>query len=334
MPEMSIVIPVYNEERYIQKCLDSILSSAYPREKLEIILVDGNSRDRTVEILTEYAQKYSCIKILHNPSRHTPISMNIGIKASHGSYICILSAHAQYDKRYFIDLQKHIKVLDADCIGGVLLTDVKNKNVCSCSIKSVLQHQFGVGNAMFRTGTREIIAVDTVAFGCYKKSVFEEYGLFDERLIRNQDIEMNKRITNGGGKIYLVPDVQCTYYARETFSALAKNSYKNGYWNLLTAYYTKSLKSLSPRHFIPLLFLLSLLLPLLFSLFVPELGWIALGSLLSYLSLVIIISLKMKNSFNSLFYLIGSFIILHISYGWGSLIGLFGIIKKFIKGKD
>lgn len=193
-------------------------------------------------------------------------------------------------------------------------------------------HKFGVGNALFRTGCDEVTEVDTVAFGCYRKSAFDMYGLFDEKLIRNQDIELNKRILNAGGKIYLIPDVGCTYFARESFIPLAKNQYQNGFWNILTAYYTKTLHSLSLRHFVPLIFVLSLIVPSLFFFVFPKILWIALLSLSSYLSLVIIISIRLKNSANSMVYLIMSFLTLHFSYGSGSLMGIFSVIKKYIKG--
>jgi len=219
-----------------------------------------------------------------------------------------------------------------------LLTKVKNANKKSNSIKEILSHKFGVGNADFRTGGLAVKEVDTVAFGCYSKESFGKYGLYDERLIRNQDIELNKRIINGGGKIYLIPNVTCTYYARENFIDLAKNNFDNGKWNILTAYYTITLSSLSLRHFIPLLFLLSLLVPLLLSIFIPKLVYISLLSMSSYFTLVIIVSFKLRDNQNSYLYLIMSFFILHLSYGMGSLMGIFSlgkkfIINKFIKGK-
>ena len=333
MSKVSIIIPCLNEEKYITSCMESILVSDIDRENIEILFVDGESEDRTIDIISTYMQKYSFVKLLKNTKKFTPISMNIGIEASSGEYIFILSAHAKYTKEYFSTLVKECEVLNADCTGAVLVTDVKNKNRKSNAIKDVLTHKLGVGNASFRTGSHEIKAVDTVAFGCYRRGTFKKYGLYDERLIRNQDIELNKRIVNGGGKIYLIPDVQCTYYARENFTALAKNNYANGYWNILTAYYTKLLRSLSLRHFVPLVFLLSLLLPLLFSLLYPSVYWVSVFSLVSYLSLVIMISIKMQNSSNSIFNLISSFLTLHISYGLGSLMGMFGIINKYIKGE-
>ena len=327
---ISIIIPCLNEANYIASCIDSIIHSNI--DNFELILVDGGSNDNTVDIIKKYQNKYPVIKLFYNPKKFTPISMNIGIEASKGEYIFIISAHAEYQDNYFMSLVKELKRLNANCVGGVLNTEVKNKNKKSNSIKKILTHKFGVGNADFRTGGDEVKEVDTVAFGCYTKETFDTFGLYDENLIRNQDIELNKRIINGGGKIYLIPSVRSTYYARETFFSLAKNNYANGYWNILTAYYTKTLNSLSLRHFIPLVFVLSLFLPIFLSLFIPKLGWLSLLSLSSYLALVIIISLKLRKAENSFFALVGSFLILHLSYGWGSLVGMFFTIKKYIKG--
>ena len=332
MINISIVIPCRNEEAYITDCVESILSSNIDKRSTEVIFVDGNSSDRTVEMILAYQKEYPFITVISNSKRYTPIGMNLGISLSKGAYIFVLSSHAKYEKTYFSELRRYAEELQADCVGAVLITEVKNKNLKSNAIKEVLSHKFGVGNASFRTGTDHITEVDTVAFGCYKKETFDTYGLFDERLLRNQDIELNKRIVNNGGKIYLVPDVTCTYYSRENFKDLAKNSYANGYWNILTAYYTKQVSSLSLRHFIPLLLVLSLILPALFSPFLPYLVWLAYILLGSYLVLVIIISFRIKNSSNSIWFLIPSFLVLHLSYGWGSLMGTFSVISKYIKG--
>jgi len=332
MINISIIIPILNEEIYIKNCIESIINSDYNKINMELILVDGGSSDMTVAIVEEYQERYSSIKLLHNPKKFTPISMNIGIEASEGEYIFIISAHAEYQSEYFTILVEEIKRLDANCVGGILSTKVKNSNPKSNSIREILTHHFGVGNSDFRTGGAEVKEVDTVAFGCYNKETFEKYGLYDERLIRNQDIELNKRIINGGGKIYLIPSVKANYYARENFKDLIKNNFSNGKWNILTAYYTKTINSLSLRHFIPLIFILSLILPIFLSFININFLWLTILSLGSYLALVIMISIKLVNSKNSFFYLVSAFLTLHLSYGFGSLVGIFSTIKK-LKGK-
>jgi len=331
LTSISIIIPILNEEKYIKKCLDSIIDSDYPKDSMEVLLIDGGSQDKTIEIIKTYQQKHSFFKLLHNPQKIVPVAMNIGIKKAQGEYIIRLDAHSSYPKEYFSKLIEYHYKLNASNVGGIVKTDVKNKTIKANSIKLVLSHPLGVGNSDFRVGVDEVKEVDTVPFGCYPKSVFKKYGLYDERLVRNQDIELNKRIINGGGKIYLVPDIECTYYARENFKDLSKNNFSNGKWNILTAYYTKTLNSLSLRHFIPLVFVLSLVFPLLLALININFLWIIVLSLSSYLALVIMLSLKLRENSNSFLYLVGSFLTLHLSYGFGSLVGIFSILKKIMK---
>ncbi|MCF6245175.1 MAG: glycosyltransferase family 2 protein [Sulfurovum sp.] len=333
MIKISVIIPCLNEEKYIMACLESILEAEYSHERMEIFVVDGMSEDDTRKIVKEYQDKYKFIHLIDNFKRIPPVAMNMGIKKAKGEFIVRLDAHALYPANYFSELIKWHQELNAQNVGTAIATEVKNKNKKSLAIKEVLSHGFGVGNSDFRTGIKEIKEVDTVPFGCYKKEAFETYGYYDERLVRNQDIELNKRIVNAGGKIYLIPDVQCTYYARENFTELAKNQYQNGFWNILTAYYTKTLNSLSVRHFIPLLFVLSFIVPLCISLIFPQVLWLSFFSLVSYLSLVIIISIKLKNNSNSIVYLMLSFLTLHLSYGLGSFVGIFSVMNKYIKGK-
>lgn len=325
---LSVIIPIYNEEKYIHNCLQSIINQDYDKEDLEVLFVDGLSNDATRTIILQYAQQYFYIHLLDNPHRIVPYAMNTGIENAKGDIIMRLDAHTSYDKQYFSTLTKYLYEYHADNIGCVCRTDVLNKTPKSTAICAVLQHPFGVGNSSFRTGTQHMMEVDTVPFGCFRRDVFDRFGLYNTLLVRNQDIELNKRIRNGGGKILLIPEALCTYYARETFSGIAKNNYLNGLWNLLTVKITQQFSSLSLRHFIPLLFLLSLILPLIGFVFYKPLILLSIISLCLYLTFLCItcisISLHKKCHFG---YLLQAFIVIHFSYAIGSLAGIFKNIK-------
>ena len=264
---LSVIVPIYNEEKYIAKCIDSILEQDFPKDELEIILADGMSQDCTREIVAKYTAKYPFISLIDNPKRIAPWAMNLAVKEAKGDVIMRLDAHAIYEKNYFSALVRALKVYDADNVGAVCRTDVLNKTPKTLAIREVLSNKFGVGNSTFRTGISGVQEVETVPFGCWKREVFEKYGMYDVRLVRNQDIELNKRIIRGGGRIVIVPDTYCTYFARENYHELAKNNYGNGKWNILTVYYTKEMRSLSVRHFVPLAFVLSLIVPILVGVF-------------------------------------------------------------------
>lgn len=320
---ITIICPIYNEEKYIAKCIESIMQQDFPKDKLEVLFVDGMSKDRTREIINLYLPKCPYIRVLDNPMKIVPYAMNKGILEAKGEVIIRIDAHTIYEKNYFSTLVKRLYDLGADNVGAVCKTDVLNKNSKTLAIREVLSNRFGVGNSIFRTGIDRVMEVDTVPFGCWRREVFDKYGLYDVRLVRNQDIELNKRILRGGGKIFIVPDTYCTYLARETFSGLAKNNFGNGKWNILTVYFTKQFDSLSLRHFIPLIFVLSLVIPTLLSTIFLPLILFSLLSLLAYILLLGSVSLKLSITKRlNFFYLLISFIVLHVSYGWGSFMGL------------
>jgi len=326
---VSIILPCRNEEKYIEKCIQSLINNQSPDFQLEILIIDGMSTDKTVEIATNYCRQFSFIKLLHNADKTVPYAMNLGIVHAEGDFIVRVDAHASYPENYISTLVNNLISLDADNVGFPCKTDVLTKNRKTLAIREVLSNRFGVGNALFRIGIEKVTQADTVPFGCYKKSVFTRFGLYDTRLARNQDIELNKRIIRGGGKIYLLPNLECVYYARETFSAIAKNNYNNGLWNILTVKYTNRMASLSLRHFIPLCFILSLILPLFLSFLYLPLLWIAVWSSSHYLGLLTIICTRLAiNKKLNFFYLLWSFIVLHFSYGFGSLIGIFKPAKR------
>lgn len=323
---LSVIVPIYNEEKYIAKCIESIVGQDYPKDDLEVLLVDGMSRDKTRDIVAEYIQKYPFLRLIDNPEKIVPYAMNKGIAEAKGDIIMRLDAHATYETNYFSAIVRRLKEYDAENVGCVCRTDVLNKTPKTLAIREVLSNRFGVGNSAFRTGIDGVKDVDTVPFGCWPRRVFEKYGLYNTKLVRNQDIELSKRIINGGGKIIIIPDTYCTYMARETFADLAKNNFGNGKWNMLTVYYTKQMKSLSLRHFIPLLFVLGLIIPTLVGLFWHPALWLTAFVPLVYLLGLGTVSAKLSITKKlNFFYLLWSFITLHCSYGWGSLMGLLSL---------
>ena len=328
--KVSVVIPCLNEEKHIETCIRSILENGYPKEFLEIIVIDGMSSDKTVSILKKMQSEFNQIELLVNTKKITPISLNIGLNHASNAYVLIASAHSSFDKNY---IQALINALtntpDAIGVGGPMKTLVKNETPTSCAIQEILQHRFGVGNSTFRTGSSEKIAVDTVPFGLYKRESLVAIGGYNERLIRNHDMELSKRLSDSGGKIYLIPETSCNYFARESYTQLASNNYKNGKWNLLTVFITRRFSSLSLRHFIPMLFILSLIVPSFLSLLFFPFAYLTILSILMYLLGIMYFSYTIKSNKTTFFHLFIGFLSLHFSYGAGSLVGLLSI--PFIK---
>lgn len=324
---VSVICPIYNEEKYITKCIDSIIEQDYPKEDLEILFVDGMSTDRTREIVANYQANYPFIHLLDNPNKIVPYAMNIGIKAASGEIIIRLDGHALYPNDYFSQIVEwHKKLPDAWNVGGVCDTKVVNSTPDSEAIAMVMSDKFGVGNSTFRTGTdADYIKVDTVPFGAYKAFVFDKIGLYNEQLVRCQDIELNKRIAHAGGSIYMVPSIHCTYIPRDNYKAFARNRYLTGFWVIKTCFITKTTKNLGLRHFIPAAFVLSLLIPLLLGFIWWPLALISPFIALLYSTIMLVHSIQIKNSKTNIASLFKAFWCIHTSYGWGSLKAL---VKK------
>ena len=330
---ISIIIPIRNEEKYINECIDSILNFDYPKEFLEVIFIDGMSEDKTISIIESYSKKYSYINVLKNEKKTVPVAMNLGIKKAKGEYICRLDAHANYPKDYLSKLLDWSQKLDADNVGAVCITNIKSNTNKAKAIQFVMSDKFGVGNSLFRVGVTEPLEVDTVPFGFYKKEIFDKIGLYDERLIRAQDLELNKRLKKYDGKIYLIPDVKCTYYPRENYKAFFKNRFETGRWVMLSSYFTNNLGSISIRHMVPLFFSLSLIFSFLFGVFVKEFLYLFGFILIGYSTTLFLRALKIKKNFILAFNILIGYFVLHFSYGLGSMKGIAEIVREKLSQK-
>lgn len=320
--EVSIIIPCCNEERYIGKCLDSIINNDYSKDSLEVLVLDGMSEDRTRAIVEHYADSYPFIRLIDNPRRIVPSAMNIGIKQSQGAIMLRMDAHSTYRKDYISNCVKNLSELDADNVGGVWVTVPGKDSMVAKSISLALSHPFGVGNAHFRIGLKEAQIVDTVPFGCYRKNVFERIGLYNEHLVRNQDIELNLRLRKAGGKIFLSPDIVSYYYARSTLSALARNNFRNGYWVIYSTRFADL--PFSARHLVPLAFVSAMIGSLGLSILFNPVIYLFLAVAGSHTAANLVFSFRTARGKElSLFpFLVPTFLLLHLSYGLGSLWGI------------
>lgn len=331
---ISLIIPCHNEEKYIARCLNSVIEQDYPTDNLEILVVDGMSKDKTIQVVENYRKKFLSIKILKNPNKTTPYAFNLGIKYSKADIIMIMSAHSTLEKDYISKCLKYLYKHNVGNVGGIWITLPGDDTIIAQSIALTLSHPFGVGNAYFRTGSEEPKYVDTVPFGCYRKEVFKKIGFFNEKLIRNQDLEFNLRLKKAGGKILLVPDIVSYYYSRSTLRALAKNNFSNGFW---VVYSTKFAKvPFSVRHLIPFFFVLSVCGSLILSFIYRPFIYLFVLVFVAYLISNILFSLgiSFKKGFKYFIPVILSFATLHFSYGFGSIWGLIklagGRLKKLI----
>ena len=226
-PLVSILVPVRNEERYIERCLYAIAAQDYPRDRIEVLVVDGMSGDRTRELVMRFAAESTLdVRVLDNPRRLPAAALNIGLREAHGSLIMRVDGHAAPAPDYLRRCIAALEANDAECAGGVL--ENEGETYVGRAIAAAMSSRFGVGSAAFRTGGKAG-DVDTVAFGVYRADVFPEIGGFDETIDRGEDDEFNYRLRDAGGRIVLVPEARVTYTVRGDFVSLVRQYFGYGH---------------------------------------------------------------------------------------------------------
>lgn len=322
---LSVICPIYNEESRIEECILSILAQDYPKEDLEVLFVDGQSSDRTRDIIANYMLNYSFIKLLDNPKRIAPAALNIGIRASSGDIIMRLDAHAKYPANYFSLLVSKLKESGADNVGGVCRTlPAKDTSVCR-AIAHAMSSPFGMGNSYFRIGSDHEMWVDTVPFGCFKREIFDKIGLFDEELVRNQDDEFNGRIIKNGGRILLLPEVVVDYFARDSLTKTAKMFFQYGLFKPLVNH--KLQKPTTLRQFIPPLFFAGLIAGGLLSVFSKTILWIFVSVIVLYVLCCFVFGRNRERVWPDVLWMPFTFSAIHLSYGCGYWVGILKMIS-------
>jgi glycosyltransferase involved in cell wall biosynthesis len=322
LQRVTVILPSRNEASHISACLDSIIASAHPPERLEVLVVDGMSNDGTREIVERYTASHPRIRMLDNPGRIASTALNIGIRAATGDVIVRMDGHVIYPPEYIPRLVDALLADGADNVGGCLVTLPADGSAVAQAIAIAMAHPFGVGNAHFRIGAREARDVDTVAFGCFRRNLFQRIGMFDEDLVRNQDDEFNHRIIARGGRVRLIPDVACYYYARGSLRQAARMFYQYGALKPLVA--RKVGRIMTFRQLVPAMFVATLFGAALGALIWPPLAYAAAAIAAAYLVCVGACAVPVVRSHGIRCALALAVVlpVIHLSYGFGFLRGL------------
>lgn len=229
-PDLTIVMPVRNEGAFMATSLDAVLAQDYPG-RLEVLVADGASEDGTDAVIADRARADPRVTLVPNPDRIVSCGLNRAIATATGELVLRVDGHCTIPPDYARVCVARLLAEDSACVGGQLRT--VGSTPVARGIALAQASPAGVGNATFRTGAAEVVEVDTVAFGVYRRDHLRALGGFDEDLVRNQDDELNLRVRQDGGRILLDPTVVVHYHSRASLRSLLRQYGQYGWFKPL-----------------------------------------------------------------------------------------------------
>ena len=336
MSTVSVCVIAYNEEKFLPKLFNDILSQTYPKESTEVVLVNAMSTDKTKELMIKFKESdhgFYSVKVVDNPKKTQASGWNKAIVTATSDVIVRIDAHSHIPNTYIAKCMENI-VSGEYVTGGPRPCVVENETEWGKLLLETENSLFGSSvNKSRRSGEKSY--VNTMFHAAYRREVFENVGGFNENLLRTEDNDFHYRVRKAGYKLLFDPEAYTYQYARSNLKKMLKQKYGNGYWIGLTS--GVSPKCLAIYHFVPFCFLLGII----FTTILAYYGFWQLAALMwglyALFALVnTVLSLK-NNGFNKFFYTMPFlFLLLHISYGWGTLIGILKMpfMRKKLKKCD
>lgn len=323
-PGISIIIAVLNEEKHIAKCLDSLIKQNY-QGKFEIIIADGGSRDNTVSIINEYKEKYENIVLLNNPKINQAAGRNLCINESQYSLIAYLDGHSYADKNWLKTLYDSYDSKKTKNLAGIssVYKNAINNNFTK-STEVVLKSVLAGANKNHFLNSESLSETNNGYAFLYNKEILFKIGLYDENLITAEDIELNQRLISNGYELYVQPNAVTYYHRKNNLKDFIKQQYRYGIWRSKVIFKHK----LSYKPFVPMLFVIFVLLGFIISLFIKPFYELYKYPILVYLVFIFYHSSKLGilNKLSS-FRIFVIALSLHFSYGIGMIAGFFKKIK-------
>ena len=308
--QVSVILPVLNEENYLEAAISAILSQDYLGE-FEVILALGPSRDRTSQIAENLRRSDARIILVDNPSGKTAAGLNLAIAKAKYPLIVRVDGHATIPSHYLTLATSLIHETGAVNVGGMMAAVGVTR--FEKAVARAMRSPLGVGASAFHTGGKAG-AADTVYLGAFRKSALQEVGGFDEKFTRAQDWELNFRLRSAGGLVYFDPRLQVEYRPRPRLRALAKQYFEYGRWRRAVS--RRHSGTVNSRYLAPPTALLINLLSIITGLLISPIFFIP---VISYSLLIVIGAFLIGKSWSERLRLPAILSTMHMSWGLGFL---------------
>jgi succinoglycan biosynthesis protein ExoA len=306
-PSVSVVMPVLNEERHLEHAVRAIFAQDYLGD-VEVCLALGPSTDATNDVAARLQANEPRLRTVANPTGKTPAGLNAAIRATTGEVIVRVDGHSVLSPGYITRAVETLRRTGAANVGGV--QKAVGTTPFEEAVAAAMASPFSMGGARFHTGGAEG-PVDTVYLGVFQRTAIEQVGLFDEKLVRNQDYELNIRLRKAGHTVWFDPKLEVEYRPRPSLRTLARQYAEYGAWKRhVLRLHPKSLKL---RQIVPPITLIALMVSSVAAPWVP----ITLVVPIVYVGLVVLVSLTTPK--RNAFRLIVVFPTMHMSWAWGFL---------------
>jgi succinoglycan biosynthesis protein ExoA len=321
VPFVTVIVPVRNEEAFLEATLRPLLDQHYPSHRFEVIVADGRSDDRTADVVRRLQNDHPNLHLVDNPRRLSSAGRNLGVKRGRGDYFLIVDGHCEVrNQDYLRQLVDVFERTGVESVGRPQPLDVTGASPLQKAIALARSSRLGHNPGSFIYSDQgQFVPPQSVAVA-YRRDVFERIGYFDESFDACEDVEFNTRLAASGGRCYLAPELTVHYHPRATLTGLARqmSRYGRGRARLLR----KHPETFSVPPLVPAAFLLSLVCSVLLGLVQPIALLAFAAIVVMYAAAIAVGSMAVavrQRAPASMPLLPGVFAAIHFGAGWGVL---------------
>ena len=237
-PRVTVVIPVRNEEERLPACLEAVAAQDLPPEQVEVLVIDGGSSDRTVELARRllFGRGWARAEVLHSPAGDRSSNLNHGLAHAATPVIVRVDARSRVPAHY---VRRCLELLterpDVAVVGGRQHAIAAGRGPVAAGVARALNNRWGMGLSRYRRA-RTSGEAETVYLGAYRTAQLREAGGWRTDFTVNEDFDLNRRLAPFG-KVWFDADLTVAYVPRSSLLGLLRQYWAFGtgkarYWRM------------------------------------------------------------------------------------------------------